>query len=119
MGFLYILDDDNNVVPTDDALIWGRWFEEASRSGRRQVQLTELENGTRISTVFLGTDYNFSGDVPIVFETMVFREDGVSDDLMRYATWDGALAGHDQIVARWRDYFAVIDEFIAEVEGTS
>jgi hypothetical protein len=37
------------------------------------VSQTELEDGTVISTVWLGVDHNFGGKgPPIIFETMVF-----------------------------------------------
>src|SRR5215471_17514474 len=38
-----------------------------------RVAVTELPNGGRVSTVFLGLDHNYSGvGPPIVFETMIF-----------------------------------------------
>ena len=50
-------------------LIWARWFETADR----RVALTEV-SGIRVSTVFLGLDYRFSGEGPplLLFETMTF-----------------------------------------------
>lgn len=61
-----------------------------------------------VSTVWLGLDHNFSRHgPPIIFETMVFlksqRDDpddrGLADiDVVRYATEQEALAGHQAMV---------------------
>lgn len=58
-----------------------------------------------VSTVYLGHDHNFfsPGNPPIIFETMVFNQDGgiaeYNDEYMdRYATWEQALQGHQNVV---------------------
>jgi hypothetical protein len=62
----------------------------------------------RVSTVWLGTNYNFLGGPPIIFETMVFGRDG-GEQQWRWCTENQAIAGHAQAVAklaatvpRWR-----------------
>lgn len=97
MKLTYILDG-HTPVKEPNVLTWGRWMETADRT----VALTILENGTRVSTVFLGVDHAFFGDgPPILFETMVFAEGSWVDLLMeRYTTWDEAKAGHEEIVER-------------------
>jgi hypothetical protein len=65
-----------------------------------RVARTELGDGREVSTVFLGLDHNFlAHDIPIVFETLVLP-DGDGD---RYATWDQAVAGHQAVVAKYRE----------------
>jgi hypothetical protein len=71
---------------------WAGWFETADRHVRDSFQ-----GDVRVSTVFLGLDYNFSDHgPPLLFETMAFvghEEAGCE----RYATWAEAEEGH----ARW------------------
>ena len=77
----------------EDVLEWARWFEKADR----HVAKTKLPNDVLVSTVFLGLDHSFSGDVPVLFETMIFG--GNHDQYQeRYATWEEAEAGHKQAV---------------------
>lgn len=93
----YVLDG-HTPVPEPDLFKWGRWLEEA-RAERRVArdQIGEAE----VSTVFLALDHAWTGDVPILFETMVFggERDG---DQARYSTWDEAEAGHRRIVDELR-----------------
>ncbi|MBL4591219.1 MAG: hypothetical protein JKY96_04600 [Phycisphaerales bacterium] len=83
----YILDG-KNIVECDDMLKWSAWFEKVDR----RVAKTE-KNDIRVSTVFLGVDHSFGGDVPLLFETMIFggEHDG---DQWRYTTWEDAEKGH-------------------------
>lgn len=56
--------------------------------------------GSRISTVFLGLDHSFTpGAKPVVFETLVFGGP-LSDEMVRYCTYDEAEAGHAAMVER-------------------
>jgi hypothetical protein len=93
-------------VPCDDLMSWLRWYETADR----QVADT-IQDDVRVSTVFLGIDYNLGGEGPMLFETMVFR-DGHGDERQRYSTWAEAEAGHK----RW-----VLETFrprpILQIEG--
>ena len=68
MRLNYILDDKGNIVEEPDAMKWARWYEKAERH-----VADEKIGDSRISTVFLGLDHNYSGrGGPVVWETMVF-----------------------------------------------
>jgi hypothetical protein len=58
-----------------------------------------------VSTVWLGFDHSFGGPVPLIFETMVFGEDGtaMNDYTDRYPTEATAKEGHRQVadLVRW------------------
>jgi len=69
----------------------------------RRVALTEV-GGASVSTVWLGSDHNWSDDKgpPIIFETMIFG--GPHDDFCeRYSTEGQARAGHCSVVRALRD----------------
>ena len=52
-----------------------------------------------VSTVFLGSDHNWSNvGPPSVFETMYTVKGQFADFQARYATWDEAAAGHAEVV---------------------
>ena len=85
----YILEND---VPKlePDTVAWALWFQTA----QRQVADDELPSGTRVSTVFLSIDHNFSGrGEPVLYETMIFGGP-LDEEQWRYHTKDEALAGH-------------------------
>ncbi len=88
--------EGHEVVPVDDLLEWGSWFETANR----HVGL-DIFGDVRVSTVFLGLDHNFGNGEPLLFETMVFGGplDGEQE---RYCTWDEAEAGHKVMVEKAR-----------------
>lgn len=92
---MYIL---NGKIPQaeSDIMIWGKFME----SGDRIVKQTELPNGVRVSTVFLGIDHSHSyifGGEPLLFETMIFG--GEHDEYCeRYSTWEEAEAGHQRAI---------------------
>lgn len=66
----------------------------------KRVGETDLPDGRRVSTVWLGLDHGFGGGEPLIFETMVFGRDSWSDlACERYATLAEAVAGHARIVA--------------------
>jgi len=90
----WILDEAHNLVPVDDVLTWGQFFEDIEK---RRVAET-WRGRVWISTVFLGIDHGFGQSPPVLFETMIFhsrRLDGWTD---RYHTWDEAVAGHKAAV---------------------
>jgi len=65
----------------------------------RRVALDELDGGD-VSTVHLGLDHSYAGDIgpPLIFETMCF--DGEHDgECWRYSTLAEARAGHARAVA--------------------
>jgi hypothetical protein len=92
----YILDDDGNPVPEPDLLKWVTWME----TGIRRVNMTLTTRG-RVSTVFLGLDHRFrflDDGPPLLFETMIFGEDGHSEwdesYCEMYSTREEAQLGH-------------------------
>lgn len=89
----YILDGDN--VKECDLMTWARWFETAGDAKR--IARDDLD-GCQVSTVFLGSDHQFRGGQPLLFETMIFG--GPRDqECERYSTKAEALIGHAAIVA--------------------
>lgn len=109
-AYLYTL---NGKVPEAclDIGRWGKWFETADRTVARE----ELMNGdVVVSTVFIGFDHCFDGGEPLLFESMVFGEEHLSEffkrpmmmrddlEMRRYHTWDEAEKGHQQLVAQYR-----------------
>ena len=89
MSNCWIETSDGHVKPCDDILKWGRWMENAQR-----VVGNFIIDGIRVSTVFLGTDYNFArSGAPILYETMIFG--GPRDqETHRYTTRQEAQKGH-------------------------
>ena len=74
IGMRYILDDHHQPVPCEDLRTWAIYMDRANRH-----VADETIGGVRVSTVFLGLDYNFSGQGwPLLFETMIFggKRDG-------------------------------------------
>jgi hypothetical protein len=104
----FILDENRNVIPANLSE-WSTFIEEKKK---RRVAKDKV-NGKRISTVFLGIDYNFDegeGRPPHVFETMVFDKDFYDIYCIRCSTWNEAEEQH-QIAIQW-----VKDEFGEEKE---
>ena len=80
-----------------DLMEWATAFEDTDRKiGDDTI------NGQQVSTVWLGSHYNYGEGPPLIFETMIFG--GPHDQYCdRYSTEEAALAGHDQIVAALRE----------------
>lgn len=97
-SLLYILggDDGHTPVLCDDVLLWGPWFQKADR----QVAFDRV-GMVCVSTVFLGLNHRFDDGPPLLFETLFYLKSGVKSIL--YATWDEALKGHQEQVARLRE----------------
>lgn len=96
---LYILKDKTPVA-CDDMSEWA----EAQKTQDRQVKETFFDDGTRISTVFLGLDHNHVGGKPLLFETMVFSDcQDINEEMWRYSTWQEAETGHEVMVERVQD----------------
>lgn len=90
MSGRYILDDNNNPIPCNDLITWGRW------PHNRQVR-NDIVGDVRVSTVFLGLDYSFgeSNEHPILWETMIFG--GEHDQYQeRYSSLKMAIEGHEK-----------------------
>lgn len=89
MKLLYILKG-KTPVPEPDVIKWGQWFETADRT----VALNTFGD-TVVSTVFLGTNHNYSDlGKSILFETCVFFNKESSEIVDRYSSWDEAEVGH-------------------------
>jgi uncharacterized protein involved in tolerance to divalent cations len=94
----YILNAAGDIESVQSMTVWGEWF--AKNHDARVVAKTEVGEA-EVSTVFLAIDHSHGGDVPILFETMVF--DGPHDNwVRRYATKAEAQAGHDLVVEALR-----------------
>jgi len=106
----YILNQHHEPVVVKDLMLWAAAFEEDEKRIVRQTTVTELGEhlvspfkSVFVSTVFLGLDHNFMGKgPPIVFETMVFGGP-FNHTMWRYATWDEAVKGHEELVKMVRD----------------
>src|ERR1700730_7109659 len=89
----YILGGRGTPILERDFGRWSEWLEE---SENRVVKHDTLSCGVRVSTVFVGIDYNFNfyrSGRPLLWETMIFG--GHHDSYcQRYATREEALAGH-------------------------
>ena len=88
----YILDKEGNPQVENDLGKWGKYMESAERHVAQ-----DSVDGIKISTVFLGLDHNYGDGAPVLWETMIF---GGSHDQYceRYASKEGALAGHKKAV---------------------
>lgn len=75
------------------------WAKFTEKRENKVVDSTTLEDGTRVSTVFLGLNHGWAPGEDLWFETMIF--DGPHDGYMdRYTTWDEAVEGHKAAVAK-------------------
>jgi len=100
----YILDEHGDPQPCADVRMWGRWFEEASRT-RARILAHDRDEGADgveilVSTVFLGLDHNFGASgPPVLWETLVIG--GLLDGLqMRYTSREDAFRGHQDVCRR-------------------
>lgn len=103
----------------DKRNIWDRWYKlntdksispvspdgsDMTRDEEKKVARTTVGKKV-VSTVFLGLDHNWDPTgKPLVFETMVFPEEGdYSDEICeRYHTYKEARSGHAKIVKELR-----------------
>lgn len=100
----YVLDENGQPVIENNLMTWARWFEKRER----HLADDRLENGLRVSTVFLGLDHNYCLDgPPILWETMIFdadEESELSGYQQRYATREEAEAGHKEALELAKQY---------------
>jgi hypothetical protein len=87
----YFILDGQRPIETD-CMSWARWFEKNQET--RIVAKSSKEDGTNVSTVFVGIDMGYDDNgPPIVFETMIFG--GEHDQWQdRCSTWEGAEEMH-------------------------
>lgn len=81
-------------VPEPDLLKWARWYATAER----HVAETWLTLEVRVSTVFLGLDYQWRDGPPLLFETIIFHQ-GDGREKWRWSTRHAAEQGHEAAVA--------------------
>ena len=72
----YTLDENNKPVQSP-VIQYGEWLEE--NQDRRVVKQDHVGD-VFISTVFLGLDYAWHSDIPVLWETMIFE--GEDDQYM-------------------------------------
>jgi hypothetical protein len=97
MNMFYKLDENKNVVQSS-LEEWGNFIEGTFPTNHMHVADEEV-NGIRISTIFMGICHNYNpfSNVPIVFETMVFKN-GHDIYQDRYCTYQEAEEGHEKAV---------------------
>lgn len=98
----WILDESGEPVEEPDLMTWAAWIESADSA--RRVALETVCPGVEVSTVFLGLDHNFQErGAPVLWETMVFRNDD-GDEMDRCCGKRAdALAMHRRMVQRIKD----------------
>lgn len=101
---LYILDGNNNSIRAKTIMEWGAFMGTFSNRIVKQETIKTI----KISTVFLGANYNFTGaDPPILFETMIFTGNKkCSLDFMTKGscTYTDALAVHAEAIKMVNDF---------------
>lgn len=119
MTYKYILTDDHEAVPCNDALQWARWYENADRV----VASTYIgdQKQIHISTVFLGIAHNYdtSNSRTILFETMIFcnGHSAFHGYQVRYSTWYEAVLGHEEACKHVTIQAAVAERLRASAGG--
>ena len=104
----FILDENKNVIPAT-LLEWGAWLEDKNNRKHKIVKQEEV-NGLEVSTVFIGLDHGhpvFCTDIrnykPLIFETMIFKDQDEVGYCDRYSTWQEAEEGHAKAVQWVKD----------------
>lgn len=71
------------------------WVHKFETDDEKIVQQTRGEDGTLVSTVWLGINHNWGKGPPLIFETMVFGgdHDGYQE---RHSTETEAIEGHEE-----------------------
>lgn len=88
----YLLGENHEIIVEEDLITWAKAFGKLNR-----VVKQENVGDSRVSTVFLGLDYNFSDGEPLLFETMIFG--GEHDQYQeRCSTWEQAEKMHQKTV---------------------
>lgn len=76
-----------------------KWVELIEDPSYRIIK-QEIVNGYRVLTIWLGLDHSFTGNFPLIFETIIFGgikdyTDEFDEYQKRYSTEAAALAGHE------------------------
>lgn len=73
-------------------------FADAMKDDANRVVAQNMVGELQVSTIFTGIDSNWGGDVPLLFETVVF---GLPEDLRpqwSLSTWDESMEVHNMLV---------------------
>lgn len=107
---LFTLDEHNNPVPAKSIEAWLEWL--VANFQTRHVAYNELDDGVRVSTIFLGVDSSIATLLdptakPPLWETMILGgpQHGYQ---VRYTSHADALSGHR--LALWRAENPLIQE---------
>lgn len=87
----------------DRPITYGQWTMLFASRIYRLVAYTDLDDGTHVSTIWLGFDHGYGVEGGLFYETMVFSGDGDVEVCHRYQTETEAVADHDQVVADLRE----------------
>lgn len=91
----YILDDNNEPrqCSIEELTEWsaGGW---QRRRVAESIGPDEAGRQVRLSTVFLTCEHGMEDGRPVLFETMLFDEEGYERGCWRYTTWASAEEGH-------------------------
>jgi len=93
-SWYWILDANGEPKQINDWEAWAVWYERSDR-----IVALDLFEWGRVSTVFLGLDYGFGREPPILYETLVFGGP-LAGECKRYATRTEALQGHAAMLER-------------------
>lgn len=88
-------DRDSNEISHD------RFMELQAKESYRVVKQEEV-NDFYISTIWLGLDHGFGQSEPMIFETLVFTNDGIQGEMFRYSTLDQAVKGHKALISKYK-----------------
>ena len=91
---LYILNEAGEPVSAE-VETWSPWMATHEQEWKLAV---DIVGDVKVSTVFLGSDHNWGGGPPILWETCIFTPDR-SDVVERYMSREQALSGHAQHLA--------------------
>lgn len=78
-------DKEGNTISMED---WAKLFKDPKY---KKIAVNSLDNGKRVSTVWLGLDHSFGPGRKLIFETMIFPE---CEYCERYETIEEARKGH-------------------------
>ena len=91
-------DKENKPI---NLIEWMKLFDDIEY---KRIDLTKF-NRVEISTVWLGLNHNFGTGQPLIFETMVFKENDYKDiDMERYSTLVEAKKGHKKMVKKYKEF---------------
>jgi len=102
MSGQYILNG-KTPVKCNDLIKWAKQME-----GKNRIVEQSQFGKVKVSTVFLGLDYSFGEEKPILYETLVMPD----NQIHRYHTKKEALLGHKEIVKKLKNSFKLKESII-------